>query len=177
MKISKRAGSYVTLRDLIDEVGRDATRFFFVMRKPDSQLVFDVDLAKQQSLDNPVYYVQYAHARICSIFENAAERGFAVPMPASVALGRLETPEEMVLVKALAFFPELVEGSAASFEPHRITYYLQELAGQFHSFYNKNRVITEDRELTEARLFLLKCVAQTLKNALVILGVSAPEKM
>ncbi|HTG81969.1 MAG TPA: arginine--tRNA ligase [Geobacteraceae bacterium] len=177
VKISKRAGSYVTLRDLIDEVGRDATRFFFVMRKPDSQLVFDVDLAKQQSLDNPVYYVQYAHARICSIFENAAERGFAVPMPASVALGRLETPEEMVLVKALAFFPELVEGSAASFEPHRITYYLQELAGQFHSFYNKNRVITEDRELTEARLFLLKCVAQTLKNALVILGVSAPEKM
>ncbi len=177
MKISKRAGSYVTLRDLIDEVGRDATRFFFVMRKPDSQLVFDIDLAKQQSLDNPVYYVQYAHARICSIFENAAERGFFPPEPKTVVLGRLETPEEMTIIKELAVFPEVVEGGAASFEPHRLTNYLQGLAGQFHSFYNKNRVITEDRELTEARLFLLKCVAVTLKNALAILGVSAPEKM
>ena len=177
VKISKRAGSYVTLRELIDEVGRDATRFFFVMRKSDSQLVFDVDLAKQQSLDNPVYYVQYAHARICSIFENAAERGFFPPDPKDAPLARLETPEEMAIIKDLALFPEVVEGSALSFEPHRITYYLQELAGQFHSFYNKNRVITEDRELTGARLFLLKCVAVTLQNALTILGVSAPEKM
>jgi arginyl-tRNA synthetase len=177
VKISKRAGSYVTLRDLIDEVGRDATRFFFVMRKPDSQLVFDIDLAKQQSLDNPVYYVQYAHARICSIFENAAERGFQPPGVRDAALARLDTPEEMAIIKELAVFPEVVEGSALSFEPHRITSYLQELAGQFHSFYNKNRVITEDSELTGARLFLLKCVAVTLKNALTILGVSAPVKM
>jgi arginyl-tRNA synthetase len=177
VKISKRAGSYVTLRDLIDEVGRDATRFFFVMRKPDSQLVFDIDLAKQQSLDNPVYYVQYAHARICSIFENAAERGFAPPEPAEVSLCRLETAEEMIIVKELAAFPEFVEGSALNFEPHRITFYLQELAGQFHSFYNRNRVITEDAELTGARLYLLKCVAVTLKNGLDLLGVSAPEKM
>ncbi len=177
VKISKRAGSYVTLRDLIDEVGRDATRFFFVMRKPDSQLVFDIDLAKQQSLDNPVYYVQYAHARICSIFENAEERGFTPPDPRDVSLARLETPEEMAIIKELAVFPEVVEGSALNLEPHRITYYLQELAGLFHSFYNKSRVITEDSELTGARLFLLKCVAITLKNALAILGVSAPEKM
>ena len=177
VKISKRAGSYVTLRDLIDEVGRDATRFFFVMRKPDSQLVFDIDLAKQQSLDNPVYYVQYAHARICSIFDNALEKGVPLPEAGSITLERLETPEEMTLIKTLASFPEVVEGSALNYEPHRITYYLQELAGQFHSFYNKNRVITEDSELTGARLFLLKCVAVTLRNALAILGVSAPEKM
>jgi arginyl-tRNA synthetase len=177
VKISKRAGSYVTLRDLIDEVGRDATRFFFVMRKPDSQLVFDIDLAKQQTLDNPVYYVQYAHARICSIFENAAEKGYVPPENGTASLSRLETPEEMTLIKTLAVFPEVVEGSALNFEPHRITYYLQELAGQFHSFYNKNRVITEDAELSAARLFLLKCVARTLKNALTMLGISAPEKM
>lgn len=177
VKISKRAGSYVTLRDLIDEVGRDATRYFFVMRKPDSQLVFDIDLAKEQTLDNPVYYVQYAHARIRSIFENAAERGFFPPEPKEVVLARLETPEEMAIIKTLSIFPEVVEGSALSFEPHRVASYLQELAGQFHSFYNKNRVITEDGELTSARLFLLKCVAITLKNALGMLGVSAPEKM
>ncbi|WP_179944516.1 arginine--tRNA ligase [Geobacter pickeringii] len=177
VKISKRAGSYVTLRDLIDEVGRDATRFFFLMRKPDSQLVFDIDLAKQQSLENPVYYVQYAHARICSIFENAAEKGIAVPSFASASLERLGTPEEMAIVKLLASFPEVVEGAALAFEPHRITYYLQELAGSFHSFYNKNRVITEDVELAGVRLHLLACVARTLKNGLGLLGVSAPEKM
>lgn len=177
VKISKRAGSYVTLRDLIDEVGRDATRFFFVMRKPDSQLVFDIDLAKQQTLDNPVYYVQYAHARICSIFENALEKGFGLPAAESVPLERLVTLEEMTIIKTLASFPEILEGSASNFEPHRVTYYLQELAGQFHCFYNRNRVITEDAELTTARLFLLKCVALTLKNALTVLGISAPEKM
>ena len=177
VKISKRAGSYVTLRDLIDEVGRDATRYFFVMRKPDSQLVFDIDLAKQRSLENPVYYVQYAHARICSIFENAAERGISLADAGNVKLERLESPEEMLIIKTLTQFPEVVEGSAINFEPHRITYYLQDLAGQFHSFYNKNRVITEDLELTVSRLFLLKCVAITLKNALTMLGITAPEKM
>ncbi len=177
VKISKRAGSYVTLRDLIDEVGRDATRFFFVMRKPDSQLVFDIDLAKQQTLDNPVYYVQYAHARICSIFENAREKGLVPANLASVPLDRLETTEEMLLIKALASFPEVVEGSALNFEPHRITNYLQELAGLFHSFYNKNRVVTEEPALTAARLFLLKCVAQTVRNGLAMLGIAAPERM
>jgi arginyl-tRNA synthetase len=177
VKISKRAGSYVTLRDLIDEVGRDATRFFFVMRKPDSQLVFDIDLAKQQTLDNPVYYVQYAHARICSIYENAAEKGYLLPEVGKVELDRLGTPEEMAIIKLLNQYPETVEGSSCNFEPHRITSYLQELASLFHGFYNKNRVVTEDGDLTIARLFLLSCVRQTLHNALSLLGISAPEKM
>lgn len=177
VKISKRAGSYVTLRDLIDEVGRDATRYFFLMRKPDSQLVFDIDLAKRQTLDNPVYYVQYAHARICSIFENAKQKGAVLGDVNAVDIATLQTAEEMAIIKALAFFPDVVEGSASNAEPHRLTNYLQELAGLFHSFYNKNRVITEDERLTAARLFLLKCVARTLKNGLGLLGISAPEKM
>ena len=178
VKISKRAGSYVTLRDLIDEVGRDATRFFFIMRKPDSQLVFDIDLAKEQSPDNPVYYVQYAHARICSIFDNAAEKGFFAPEhPASEEIAVLETPEELQLVKLLSALPDTVDDSALHFEPHRLTNYLTDLASCFHSFYNKNRVITDDPTLTRARLYLLKRTAQTLKNALSILGISAPDRM
>ena len=177
VKISKRAGSYVTLRDLIDEVGRDATRFFFVMRKPDSQLVFDIDLAKQQTLDNPVYYVQYAHARIKSIFANAAEKGFNVPAFQETEVSRLDTPEELALIKHLAGFPRMVAGAAACFEPHWVTTYLQELAGLFHGFYSKNRVITDDAALTGARLFLLLCVATTLKNGLGMLSISAPDSM
>ncbi len=176
VKISKRAGSYVTLRDLIDEVGRDATRFFFVMRKPDSQLVFDIDLAKQQSSDNPVYYVQYAHARIHGIFAAAAERG-VVPDFSTVDLSLLGTAEELAIVKSLASFPDLVLGSAHSFEPHRITFYLTELASLLHAFYTKHRVIGDDQAMTTARLFLLKCVALTIRNALTLLGISAPEKM
>ena len=178
VKISKRAGSYVTLRDLIDEVGRDATRFFFIMRKPDSQLVFDIDLAKEQSPDNPVYYVQYAHARICSIFENAREKGFDAPEgPQAADIAVLNTPEELQLIKLLVALPDTVDDSAQHFEPHRLTNYLTELAGCFHSFYNKNRVISEDPALTTARLYLLKRTAQVLKNTLTILGISAPERM
>lgn len=178
VKISKRAGSYVTLRDLIDEVGRDATRFFFLMRKPDAQLVFDIDLAKQQTNENPVYYVQYAHARICSIFENAADKGFIVPKkPAPADLVCLSTPEDLQMIKLLTALPDTVDDCAVHFEPHRLTYYLSELASCFHGFYNKNRVISEDQKLTAARLYLLKRTAQTLKNALAILGISAPERM
>jgi arginyl-tRNA synthetase len=178
VKISKRAGSYVTLRDLIDEVGRDATRFFFIMRKPDSQLVFDIDLAKEQSPDNPVYYVQYAHARICSIFENAVEKGHTLPREAgSVHLELLESTEELQLIKLLSALPDTVDDSARFFEPHRLTNYLTDLAASFHSFYNRNRVLTEDGDLTGARLYLLRRTAQTLKNALSILGISAPERM
>ncbi len=178
VKISKRAGSYVTLRDLIDEVGRDATRFFFVMRKPDSQLVFDIDLAKQQSLDNPVYYIQYAHARICSIFENAAEKGLTAPITADTALlARLETPEELKLIKLLDSLPDVVDEAARDFEPHRIVYYLTELAGQFHSYYNKTKVVTDDHQVSEARLYLLAATRLVLRNALRLLGVSAPDKM
>lgn len=178
VKISKRAGSYVTLRELIDEVGRDATRFFFLMRKPDAQMVFDIDLAKQQTNENPVYYVQYAHARICSIFDNAAEKGFVAPLtPELSTLECLSTDEDMKMIKLLTALPDTIDDCAIHFEPHRLTYYLSELASCFHSFYNKNRVISEDRKLTEARLYLLKRTAQTIKNALSLLGISAPERM
>lgn len=179
VKISKRAGSYVTLRDLIDEVGRDATRFFFVMRRPDSQLVFDIDLAKQQSLDNPVYYVQYAHARICSIFENAAEKGLSVSGQDidTPILALLETPEELRLIRFMDSLPEVVDEAAREFEPHKIVYYLTELAGQFHSYYNKTKVVTDDVTLSTARLYLLARIRQVLRNALTLLGITAPERM
>lgn len=179
VKISKRAGSYVTLRDLIDEVGRDATRFFFVMRRPDSQLIFDIDLAKQQSLDNPVYYVQYAHARICSIFENAEEKGLLQPDTATavIHLQHLGTHEELRLIKCLDNMPETVDEAAREFEPHKIVYYLTELAGQFHSYYNKTKVITDDIALSTARLYLLARIRQVVRNSLNLLGVSAPERM
>lgn len=178
VKISKRAGSYVTLRDLIDEVGKDAVRFFFVMRRPDSQLVFDIDLAKQQSLDNPVYYVQYAYARICSIFENAAEKGVPLPLPMTKqALAPLDTAEELRIIRWLDSLPEVLDDAAKGFEPHKIVYYLTELAGQFHSYYNKYKVLADDPQVTVARLYLLAQVRQVLQNCLTLLGVSAPEKM
>lgn len=175
--MSTRSGEFVTLKEVVDEVGRDAARFFFLMRRSDSQLDFDLELAKRQSTENPVYYVQYAHARICSIFETAIEKGLVPNDFTTIPLAKLEAPEELALIKFLGKFPETVEGSALNFEPHRITYYLQELAGLFHSFYNRHRVIGEDPELSAARLLLLKCTAQTLKNGLLLLGVSAPEKM
>lgn len=175
--MSTRSGEFVTLKEVVDEVGRDAARFFFLMRRSDSQLDFDLELAKRQSTENPVYYVQYAHARICSIFETAIEKGLVPEDFAATPLTKLEAAEELALIKFLGKFPETVEGSALNFEPHRITYYLQELAGLFHSFYNRHRVIGEDQELSAARLLLLKCTAQTLKNGLLLLGVSAPEKM
>jgi arginyl-tRNA synthetase len=176
VKISKRAGSYVTLRDLIDEVGRDATRYFFIMRKPDSQLVFDIDLAKQHSSDNPVYYVQYAHARICRIFESAAENG-GLPDLSSPPIELLQTIEEINIIKTLAMFPETVQGAADNFEPHRIATYLHDLASELHTFYNRHRVLGDDQALTAARLYLLARVRQTIANALAILGVTAPERM
>jgi arginyl-tRNA synthetase len=177
VKISKRAGSYVTLRDLIDEVGRDATRFFFLMRRADAQLVFDIDLAKEQSNENPVYYVQYAHARICCINRNAAEQGLALPALGQVDSDRLSLAEELALARLLARFPETVAGAAEQFEPHRITGYLQELATLFHSYYNRNRILSEDLETSRARLSLVNGVRQVLENALLLLGVSAPDKM
>jgi arginyl-tRNA synthetase len=176
VKISKRAGSYVTLRDLIDEVGRDATRYFFLMRKPDSQLVFDIDLAKQQSTDNPVYYVQYAHARICRIIESALESGLN-PAGGIDFLAFLFTVEELDIIKKVSAFPETVETAAANLEPHRITSYLHDMASLLHSFYAKHRVLGDDASLTSARLYLLIAVKQTIRNGLAILGVSAPEKM
>jgi len=177
VKISKRAGSYVTLRDLIDEVGRDATRFFFLMRRTDSQLVFDLDLAKQQTADNPVFYVQYAHARVCSVNRNAAEQGVPLPGLGEVDFDRLALDEELALAKLLSRYPEVVENAARYLEPHRIVFYLQELAALFHSYYNRQRVLSEDAEASRARLYLVNCIRVVLENALLLLGVSAPEQM
>lgn len=175
--MSTRSGEFVTLREVLDEVGKDAARYNFLMRRSDSHLDFDLELAKKQSSENPVYYVQYAHARICSILKMAQERGFVLPAYADIDPSVFREPEEKTLMKMLVRYPETIDGSAKSLEPHRITFYLNELAGIFHSYYNKNKVISEDRQLTAARLFLAGAIRIVLENALKILGVSAPEKM
>lgn len=175
--MSTRAGEFVTLKEVVDEVGKDAARYNFMMRRSDSHLDFDLELAKRQSNDNPVYYVQYAHARICSILRNAAEKGLNIPFYSDTFKSFLNLTEEIQLIKTVTRFPEVIEGAALALEPHRLTFYLNDLAAQFHSYYNKNKVISEDEELTAARLFLVKSIRTVLKNALQILGVSAPEKM
>jgi arginyl-tRNA synthetase len=174
--MGKRSGNFITLKEVVNEVGRDACRFFFLMRRCDSQLDFDLELAKQQSSDNPVYYVQYAHARVCSINRNAAEAGVTFPA-GQIDCSRLELNEELALIRQLARFPETVVGAALSYEPHRVIFYLQELAAQFHSYYNRQRVLVDDPELTQARLYLVNSVRIVLQNALHLLGLSAPEKM
>ena len=175
--MSTRSGEFVTLREVVDEVGKDAARYNFLMRRSDSHLDFDLDVAKQQSNENPVYYVQYAHARICSIVRMAADRGCSAPAYGQAELGLLRLPAEIDLIKTITRFPEVVEGAARSLEPHRLTFYLNDLAGLFHSYYNKNKVISDDAALTGARLFLVTSVRTVLKNALTMLGVSAPDKM
>ena len=175
--MSTRSGEFVTMKEVVDEVGRDAARYNFLMRRSDSHLDFDLELAKRHSNENPVYYVQYAHARINSIFALAGERGFTVPSFNDVNVQLLNLPEEVSLIKASVRFPEIVEGAAQTLEPHRLTFYLSDLAGIFHNYYNKHRVISEDGELTKARLLLVKSVGTVLRNALNLLGVAAPEKM
>lgn len=175
--MGKRSGNFITLKEVVSEVGRDACRFFFLMRRCDSQLDFDLELAKQQSSDNPVYYVQYAHARICSINRNAAEAGIKQAQSGSIDYSRLELAEELALVKQLARFPETVVGAALSYEPHRVVFYLQDLAAQFHSYYNRHRVLVDDLETTRVRLYLVNSVRTVLANALRLLGLSAPERM
>ena len=175
--MSTRSGEFVTLREVVDEVGRDAARYNFLMRRSDSHLDFDLELAKRQSNENPVYYVQYAHARICSILRMAAERGVAAPAAGEADVSLLRLPEETDLIKAITRFPEVVEGAARTLEPHRLTFYLNDLAALFHSYYKSNKVISEDGALTGARLFLVRSVLTVLKNALNMLGVSTPEKM
>jgi arginyl-tRNA synthetase len=147
------------------------------MRRSDSHLDFDLELAKRQSNENPVYYVQYAYARICSISRMAAERGCMAPSYDKADLSLLKLPEEITLIKAITRFPEIVEGAARTLEPHRLTFYLNDLAGLFHSYYNKHKVISDDGALTGARLFLVMSLRSVLKNALNMLGVSTPEKM
>ncbi len=175
VKISKRAGSYVTVRDLIDEAGRDAVRYFFLMRKVDSHLVFDVDLAKSQSEDNPVYYVQYAHARLCSVLR---EWGGDAATLAGADLGPLGTPHEVALVQKLAEFPEVLRRAAREFSPHLVTFYLHDdVAARLHTYYNAERFLVEDEKVRLARLALVAATRQVLANGLAVLGVSAPERM
>jgi arginyl-tRNA synthetase len=175
--MGKRSGNFIALREVVDEVGRDACRFFFLMRRSDSQLDFDLELAKRQSNDNPVYYVQYAHARVCSINRNAADQGVELPAPGAVDLSCLTLSEELALAKMLARYTETVIGAAQNCEPHRIVYYLQELAAQFHSYYNRQKVLVDDLAATRARLYLVNGVRTVLANALNLLGVDAPERM
>ena len=175
VKISKRAGSYVTVRDLVDWVGRDAVRFFLVSRRPDADFVFDVDLARSQSEDNPVYYVQYAHARVCSVL--AQWGGDPATLAAEPQLALLTHARELALMQQLAAFPETVASAAAEFAPHAVAFYLRGLAGEFHSYYNAERMLVDDTKLRSARLALAVAVRQTLANGLALLGVSAPEKM
>jgi arginyl-tRNA synthetase len=176
MKISKRAGSYVTVRDLIDEVGRDAVRYFFLMRKGDSQLSFDVDLARSQSDENPVYYIQMAHARLSGIFRVGGIDPETVD-PAAADLSVLTLDEETALMKALLDFPSLVSGAAEALEPHRVATYLHETAGKVHLWYHKAHVLNEPEPITRARLVLARAARMVLRNGLDLLGITAPDRM
>jgi arginyl-tRNA synthetase len=178
VKISKRAGSYVTLRDLIDEVGRDAVRFFLSSRKADSEFTFDLDLARAQTEENPVYYVQYAHARVCSVMRQAGiagERALADLADADALL--LTSPYEEALLRRLADFPEQMAAAARELAPHALTFYLKDLAGEFHSYYNAERFLIDEEALRRARLRLVAAVGQVVKNGLTVLGIGAPETM
>jgi len=203
--MSKRAGDLITLREVVEEVGADAAKFIFLTRRADSQLDFDLEVAKQQSAENPVYYVQYAHARVASLFRVAAERGVPVQCTSEVDCSVLSSPDDLELIKPLAEYPALVEASAQALEPHRLTYYLQDLAARLHAYYYKHRILppllerelnghdhlkpaAQDAEqertgetltpaLTAARLCLFRSVQTVIRNGLAILGVSAPERM
>lgn len=178
VKLSKRAGSYVTLRDLIDEVGCDATRYFLVARGPSSQLTFDIDLALSQSNDNPVYYIQYAHARVCSVLRKLAEHGWEWQQANALThLDQLVEEHEKALLRRLDQYPEIVATAAAQNEPHSVANYLRELAGEFHTYYNAHKMLVDDQPLRDARLALSAAVRQVIANGLDLLGVSAPESM
>jgi len=188
VKLSKRAGAYVTLRDLIDEVGRDATRFFLVSRRADTEFVFDIDLAKSQSEENPVYYIQYGHARICSLMEQWRAQfpgtGELKAAPSTredelkdIDLSPLEGTRELALLAKLGEYPEMLEGASKELAPHQIAYYLRELAGEFHSYYNAERILVPETPVRLARLALAAAVRQVMRNGLALIGVSAPEKM
>lgn len=180
VKMSKRSGTYVTLRDLVNWVGKDAARFFLVSRKADSEFVFDIDLALSQSDENPVYYLQYAHARICSVFAQAKEKGFSIPNQEDIAemdLSALSDKNAQALIARISEFPETLSVAAKECAPHTLCFYLKDLAGDFHAFYNAERVLVEDEAVRNARLALLLAARQVLRNGLDLLGVSAPEKM
>ena len=177
VKMSTRKATFVTVDELVDEVGTDAFRFFLLMRKPDSLIEFDLDLATKQSQENPVYYVQYAHARLCSIERTAREQGVTLAGPEGADLGLLVEPEEFALLKSLAAYPQLVAGAAVDLAPHRVIFALMELAAQFHGFYNRHKVLTDERELTLARLCLCGGLKRVFRNGLHLVGLTAPESM
>ncbi|HST46063.1 MAG TPA: DALR anticodon-binding domain-containing protein, partial [Luteimonas sp.] len=178
VKLSKRAGSYLTLRDLIDEAGRDATRWFLVARKPDSQLVFDIDLARSQSLDNPVYYVQLSHARICGLLRQLRERGMAHDAGRGLAQAP-DTADAATrdLLIELSRWPEVVEAAAVQLEPHMLTTYLHDLAQAFQTYYNGHQFLVDDEVVRDARMVLALATRQVLANGLAMVGVNAPEAM
>jgi arginyl-tRNA synthetase len=177
VSMSTRTGEFTSLKDVIKEVGVDACRYFFLLRRADSPLDFDLELAKREGTENPVYYVQYVHARVTSIFKKAAEKGVKVPTFEDVDITLLRLPEERLLAKRVAIFPEFVEGMALALEPHRLTSYLQDLAGIFHSYYNKHRIISDDKEMTKARFLLVKVIQGVVRSALGLLGIAAPAEM
>ncbi|MEX0802576.1 MAG: arginine--tRNA ligase [Candidatus Binatia bacterium] len=179
VRMGKRSGEFVALQEVLDEVGRDAARFFFLMRKSDSHLDFDLELAKRQSSDNPVFYVQYAHARVASIFEQAHRSGIVWDMAGveSIPVERLELAEEMELIHRVAQFNDVLEESVRELEPHRMIFYLLDLAGEFHRYYNRTRILSQDRDLTHARMSLAQMVQTALRRGLNLLGVDAPMKM
>jgi arginyl-tRNA synthetase len=177
VRMSKRRGEFVLMEELLEEVGRDAARFTFLTRRHDSPLEFDLAVATRQSSDNPVYYVQYAHARIRSLHRQAAEQGIVLPPWGDVDLSPLTQAEEQALIKRLLDYPQVVAGAARALEPHRVAYWLSELAGMFHPYYKNHRVIQDDRRLALARLALCTAVGQVIANGLALLGVSAPETM
>jgi len=177
VRMSKRTGNFVTLEELVEDVGQDAARYFFVLRSAESHLDFDLDLARQATNDNPVYYIQYAHARICSIFRQWAEQGGSLPTPADADLSLLREEAELALARQIAWFPEEIVLAAQGLAPHRLARYTHELAGLLHSFYNSHRVITGEADLTAARLCLVGATRVVLQNACRIMGISAPERM
>jgi arginyl-tRNA synthetase len=180
--MSTRSAQYETLRSLLDEVGRDACRYFFLMRSHDAQLDFDIELAKSHSMDNPVYYIQYAHARISSVFAKASEQGIKLNF-SKADIKKLTLPEEAEIARFLSEYPDIVETAARELSPHRISYYLLDLARLFQSYYTKGkkeaayRFLTEDALITTAKCYLLKNIQIVLRNGLDILGISAPERM
>ncbi|HEX3033543.1 MAG TPA: arginine--tRNA ligase [Thermodesulfobacteriota bacterium] len=174
ISMSKRAGSFVTMREVMEEVGSDVMRFFLLMRSSDAHLDFGLDLAKKESSENPVYYIQYAYARIGSVFEKAKEREI---LASEEFLNLLTLPEEILIIKKLLLFPEVVRDSALSLSPHKIVFYLQDVASDFHVYYNKNRIVGEDMSLSKARLYFISCIRTVIGNGLRLLGISTPERM
>ena len=178
LSMSTRSGEFITLKELVEEVGKDAARFFYIMRKSEQHLEFDLELAKSESNDNPVYYIQYAHARICSVFRQMEEKKYSFTKPKTLSdLSVLSQPHEIKLLTSLAKYPDVIESSAIAFEPHQLAYYLKEVANDFHAYYNVSKFLVNDERIRNARLSLIEATKQVIKDGLFQLGVSAPKEM